>query len=184
MIKTLWPLLWQILRFRRSPEDAPSSAPLMALVVILNLGVSIGAQALPGELPLQVAAGMPAISLAVELVALWLLLNFKAVGFRFTQTVTVIFGGDLLLTLLALPLIAVSLMLPEKSPLMAGLGVLNLVLVAWGIGFRAFVYHRSMNVGILLANMLVLSLILLSITLCTMAFPELLAKVQAMENHP
>ncbi len=184
MIKTLWPLLWQILRFRRSPEDAPSSPALMALVVILNLGVSMGAQILPGELPAHVAAGMPAISLTVELVALWLLLNFKSVGFRFTQTVTVIFGGDLLLTLLALPLVGASMMLPQTSPLLAGLGILNLVLVAWGIGFRAFVYHRSLNVGIILANMLVLSLMLLSITLCTMAFPELLAKVQAMEQHP
>ena len=156
----------------------------MALVVILNLGVSVGAQILPGELPTPVAAGMPVISLSVELVALWLMLNFKSVGFRFTQTATVIFGGDLLLTLLALPLVGLSLMLPEKSPLLAGLGILNLVLVAWGIAFRAFVYHRSLNVGIILANMLVLSLMLLSITLCTMAFPELLAKVQAMEHHP
>ena len=130
MIKTLWPLLWQILRFRRSPEDAPSSPTLMALVVILNLGVSVGAQILPGELPTPVAAGMPVISLSVELVALWLMLNFKSVGFRFTQTATVIFGGDLLLTLLALPLVGLSLMLPEKSPLLAGLGILNLVLVA------------------------------------------------------
>ena len=182
-MKALWPELWQILRFRQGPENAPSSTALMLLVLLLDLAMSIGSQLMAQELPPLTGAFIPVITLTVELSALLLLMKFKSVSDNFIKTATVIFGGDLILTLLALPLVMITLSLPEKSPLIAGLGVLNLILVGWGLAFRAFVYQRSLNVGIIQAYMLVLSLMLLSMTFCTLAFPDLLARIQTMEQH-
>ena len=176
-MNAIWPLLWQILTFKKGPEDLPFTPRLMMALMSLDLAVSIGAQT-PSPDPRMIII-IPLIALAVDLAALRLLLAFKGASYRFVQAGSAIFGGDLLLTLLNLPIILGSLYLAPLPPVMAVLGLLQMVLLGWGLGFRALVYHRTMNIGLFQANILALTLFLLTMTLTVQAFPELLAEAQA-----
>ncbi len=43
-MKAMISLFWQVLRFRRSPEDIPYSIGLLIIVILINLTLSIGGQ--------------------------------------------------------------------------------------------------------------------------------------------
>jgi hypothetical protein len=49
-----------------------------------------------------------------------------------------------------------------------------MLLVGWNIGLRGFVFHRSLNIGMLQGNVLSLALFLLNIAVSVQLFPELL----------
>ncbi|HEX5362545.1 MAG TPA: hypothetical protein VFW49_15890 [Fluviicoccus sp.] len=179
-MKALWTLFWQILRFDRGPEETPSSLPLLASLVLIDYLISMAGQSISRDnINLQYVVFIPLIALAVELASLRMLMAFKSVSFRFVQTANTILGCDIILTLISLPVSLAVLALPEKSALLPVFGILQMVLLGWGLGFRAFVYHRSINIGLIQANMLALALYLLALTFMVQAFPELLAQAQA-----
>lgn len=178
-MKDIWSLFWQILRFNRGPEDTPYSTTLLLNVIILDLLLSAASQSMTREnTSMEMALAIPLIAVTVELAALRLLTSYKAVSYRFVQTATTIFGCDVILTLISIPVLLLSLGVEPKSPMMMALGILQMVLLGWGLGFRAFVYHRTLNIGLIQANMLALTLFLLTLSLTVQAFPELLAKAQ------
>lgn len=180
LMKDNWSLFWQILRFKRGPEDAPHSPSLLINLIVLDLLLTAVGQSMNREASdTAMIVTVPLIAVTVELVALRLLMAFKSVSQRFVATATVIMGCDVILTLISLPVLLVSLSVPPKSALMMVLGILQMVLLGWSLGFRAFVYHRSLNIGLVQANMLAFTLFLLTMTFTVQAFPELLAKAQA-----
>lgn len=174
-----WLLLAQILRFNQPPEAAPSKPSWLVMVILLDWFISVGGQALLHGHDWQKAVVIPSVDLAVELSALWLLTRFKSVGYRFIQTSTVIFGCDTLLTIVSLPVALTANALSPHSPAMPILVMLQMILLAWGLGMRSFVYHRTLNIGLIQANMLAMSLFLLSMTLTTKIFPDMLTQAQA-----
>lgn len=179
VMKNFWILQWQILRFRQAAEALPSSPALLAQVILLGLLLGAAGQSMTREASTAaMIALIPLISVAVELVAIRLLTAFKSVGDRFYRTAAAVFGGDVILTLFSLPVLLASNHTPPQSPLMVLLAIVQMLLLGWGLGFRAFVYHRSLNIGLIQANMLALSLFLLTMSLSVKAFPELLAKAR------
>ncbi|HEX5278205.1 MAG TPA: hypothetical protein VFW42_11120 [Fluviicoccus sp.] len=178
-MKALWTLFWQILRFDRGPEETPSSLPLLGSLVLIDYLISMAGQSISrSSVKTEYIVFIPLIALVVELTSLRLLTAFKSVSFRFTQSANTILGGDIILTLISLPVSLAVLAVPEKSPLLPVLGILQMVLLGWGLGFRAFVYHRTINIGLIQANMLSLALYLLALTFMVQAFPELLTQAQ------
>ncbi|MCD6060980.1 MAG: hypothetical protein K0S16_1291 [Moraxellaceae bacterium] len=177
-MKALWSLFWSVCQMRRGPEDMPWSPGLLLVVVLLNLLLGLVIQWLTEPVSLLVALGIALLALAVDAVALWLLLTFKHFELRYVQGLTTIYGVDFLLGLIALPLVALGSAV-VGTPWLAVVVVAQMLLVGWNLGVRGFVYHRTLEIGIFQANMLSLTLFLLHIFLAAKLFPELLAAAPA-----
>jgi hypothetical protein len=179
IMKAMFSLFWQALTFKRSPEDTPYSIKLFLLVIATNLALSISGEIINRSGRADMAFAIPLFSVSVELVMMSLFLHIKGLYNRLVQTATTIFGGDILLTCITVPLLAIALSLPQGSPLLGFLGLLEVVILGWSLGFRAFVYHRAMNIGLIQANMFALTVFLLTTIVTVKAFPELLTQAQA-----
>lgn len=173
-MKALWSLFWSVCQMRRGPEDMPYSPGLLLLVLLLNLLLGLGIQWLSEPVAPLVALGIALLAVGIDAVALWLLLAFKHFELRYVQGLTTIYGVDLLLGSLALPLVLLGVV-AGHTPWLAAVVVGQMLLVGWNLGVRGFVYHRTLEIGIFQANMLSLTLFLLHIFLAAKLFPELLA---------
>ncbi len=178
-MKAMFSLFWQILKFDRGPEDVPYSTKLLTIALLANFVVSVLGQWIGKPDRADMAMVLPVISIGVEAIALLFLLYFKALSNRFVQAASAIFGCDTLLTIVTIPLLVVGLSLPKDSPLLGLLGLLEVILLGWGLGLRAFIYHRALNMGLILANVLALTIFLLTTLITVKAFPELLAQATA-----
>ena len=178
-MKAMISLFWQVLRFRRSPEDIPYSIGLLIIVILINLTLSIGGQMIGKPDQAKMAFTIPLLSVSVELVVMSAFLHLKGFYNRFVQTATTILGGDCILTCMTIPLLVIALGQPKGSPLLGVLGLFEIVVMGWSLGFRAFVYHRAMNIGLVQANMFALTIFLLTTFITVKAFPELLTEATA-----
>ena len=173
-MKALWTLFWQLCQLRRGPEDVPYSLQLLLLLGLLDVALGVGGQLLAQPDRLRIAVSLTLLALAMDAIALWGLLAFKKLQGRWVQALTAIIGIDLLLSLVALPLTLISLAVQPSSFMIAIVVVTQMLLVGWNIGLRGFVFHRSLNIGMLQGNVLSLALFLLNIAVSVQLFPELL----------
>lgn len=171
-MKALWSSLWSICRMSRGPEELPQSLSLLLLVLMLGAGMGIGLQLLDKPDALQLALGVTALAIALDALVLGALVLFKQTQDRYVQGLTAIYGSDFLISLISLPL-AVAGMYFSKVPWLPVLVFAQMLLVGWSLGVRAFIYHRTLRVGVLLANMLSLTLFLLTVFIIVKLFPEL-----------
>lgn len=173
-MKALWTLFWQLCQLRRGPEDVPYSLQLLLLLGLLDVALGVGGQLLAQPDRLRIAVSLTLLALSMDAIALWGLLAFKKLQGRWVQALTAIIGIDLLLSLVALPLTLISLAVQPSSFMIAIVVVTQMLLVGWNIGLRGFVFHRSLNIGMLQGNVLSLALFLLNIAVSVQLFPELL----------
>lgn len=173
-MKALWTLFWQLCQLRRGPEDVPYSLQLLLLLGLLDVALGVGGQLLAQPDRLRIAVSLTLLAFSMDAIALWGLLAFKKLQGRWVQALTAIIGIDLLLSLVALPLTLISLAVQPSSFMIAIVVVTQMLLVGWNIGLRGFVFHRSLNIGMLQGNVLSLALFLLNIAVSVQLFPELL----------
>ena len=172
-MKALWTLFWQICQLRRGPEDVPYSVQLLVLLAVLDVALGIGGQLLASPDRLRIAVSLTLLAVLMDAAVFWGLLWFKRLQARWVQGLTTIFGIDLLLGLVALPLTLLSHAVEPKSVMIGLVVVAQMLLVGWNIGLRGFVFHRALNVGLLQGNMLSLALFMLNIFISVQLFPEL-----------
>lgn len=172
-MKAQWSLLWSICRMSRGPEELPPSLPLLVLMLLLGAGMGMGLQLLDKPEALQLALGVTALALALDALVLWALVLFKQTRERYVQGLTAIYGCDFLISLISLPLAVASLYF-SKVPWLPVLVFAQMLLVGWSLGVRAFIYHRTLRVGVFLANGLSLTLFLLTVFIAVKLFPELM----------
>lgn len=144
-------LLWDICRLRRGPQDLPYSPQLLLIVVAFSLGLQqVIARVLGVE---QETLGAGLLSLALNLGALYLLLNLRHKRSRFVQTALAMLACALLFTLISLPIVLLvgeRPPLPEQiSPLQALLGLVSLPLLIWKIMVDAHILRHSLDVPLL-----------------------------------
>lgn len=173
-MKALWVLFWSVCQMRRAPDEVPYSLPLLAIAAVLTAALGMGTQFLAGPVSTTVAVATVLIALALDALVLWLLLVFKRREPRGVQALTAVYGADFVLGLFAVPLVLGGRLLGE-SPLVGVVVFAQMLLVGWNLGVRGFIYHRTLQIGILQANMLALTLFLLNIFIAIKLFPELLA---------
>lgn len=167
-LKPLFALFWQICRFQRGPEDVPYAPALAGLLVVVVAGLS-GLSVLILNSVAPPAADAPQISDTVQLLVQWLalgawlaiiflLLRFKNMTARFTQTVIAALGTDIIMTapqLIGFVILASS---PPESAL-AALGQFSvLVVYIWDMLIKGHIYSRAMNISRLQGNLLSLAL--------------------------
>lgn len=172
-MKALWTLFWQICQLRRGPEDVPYSVQLLVLLAVLDVALGIGGQLLAAPDRLRIAVSLTLLAVVMDAAVFWGLLWFKRLQSRWVQGLTTIFGIDLLLGLVALPLTLLSHVVEPKSVMIGLVVVAQMLLVGWNIGLRGFVFHRALNIGLLQGNMLSLALFMLNIFISIQLFPEL-----------
>lgn len=177
-MKVLWSQLWSVCRMSRGPEGLPHSLPVLLLVLLLDAGIGFGLQQIDGTATLQAAIGMTALAIALDALVLAALVFFKDVKERYVQSLTAIYGADFLMSLLSLPLVVAGLYL-AKVPWLSVIVFAQMLLVGWSLGVRAFVYHRTLRVGVILANMLSFTLFLLTVFIALKLFPELVPAAAA-----
>lgn len=177
-MKVLWSQLWSVCRMLRGPEDLPHSLPLLLLLLLLDAGIGFGLQQLDGAATLQAAIGMTILAVLLDAAVLGALVLFKNVPGRYVQSLTAIYGADFLMSLLSLPLVLAGLYL-AKAPWLPVIVFAQMLLVGWSLGVRAFVYHRTLKVGVILANMLSFTLFLLTVFIALKLFPELVPAAAA-----
>lgn len=172
-MRALWTLFWQICQLRRGPEDVPYSVQLLVLLAVLDVALGIGGQLLAAPDRLRIAVSLTLLAAVMDAAVFWGLLWFKRLQARWVQGLTTMFGIDLLLGLVALPLTLLSHVVEPKSAMVGLVVVAQMLLVGWNIGLRGFVFHRALNIGLLLGNMLSLALFMLNIFISIQLFPEL-----------
>ncbi|MFO1390943.1 MAG: hypothetical protein U1E94_01770 [Agitococcus sp.] len=178
-MKALVLLFWQMLRFKRSPEDAPYSQALLMLILIFNFGVSASIQLVAKPDMVRIALLSPAVMIIAELIILYILFHFKQLQARFVQTQISIFACDTLLSLMTFPIVLLSLQLGNKSTLLPVLGLLEVTMMIWSLMMRGFIYHRALNISPLLANVLAFMVMMVSLSIIVQLFPEILQKATA-----
>jgi hypothetical protein len=144
-------LLWDICRLRRGPQDLPYSPRLLLVVAAVSLGVQLAIASVLGMQQDTLGPGM--LSLALNLGALYLLLNLRGKQSRFMQTALAMLSCALLFTLLSVPIVLLvgeRPPLPEQiSPLQALLGLISLPLLVWKIMVDAHILRHSLDVPFL-----------------------------------
>ena len=182
-MKALLQLFWQILCFKRGPEDVPYAPNLLWLLLIINLTISITAQSIGRPNQFNIAVTLPIIALGVESLCIFSLLHLKKLSNRFTQSLIAILGVDSFLSLATIPLLILGFQLIGQTPLLKFLGLLEVILLGWSIAIRAFIYHRALNIGLLLGNLMALMILLLTLSINVKVFPELSEQAKAAASQ-
>ncbi|MGH8493052.1 MAG: hypothetical protein ACRERR_08105 [Moraxellaceae bacterium] len=172
-MKALCSLFWSICRMSRGPEELPSSLALLLLVLLLDAAVGIGLQLTDKPDALDLALGMTALAVLMDALVLGGLALFKNARGRYVQSLSAVYGTDFLLSLFSVPLALASFYM-AKAPWLPVIVFVQMLLVGWSLGVRAYIYHRSLRVGVLLANMLSLTLFLLTVFIAVKLWPQLI----------
>lgn len=137
-------LFVRVCLFRNGPEDMPYAPPLVGILLFLWLLVQLLSAALQIGLTLGQMLTVQLLSMAVLLAGTAVLLAFKNLGRRWTQTAMALVGVDLLLSVIALPLMLLNLLAGQHLPFIDGL---YLMLISWQMAVQSFVFHRALNVS-------------------------------------
>ena len=168
-MKPLFALFWQICRFRRGPDDVPYAPALAGLLVAAVAGLVAASIVVLNSLALPPPADVPVVSpstqllvqwlaLAAWLVAIFMLLRFKNLTARYTQTLIAALGTDLITFVPQFAGFAILAANPAESVL-AGLGqVIVLFVYIWDMLIKGHIYSRALDISRLQGNLLSLAL--------------------------
>ena len=144
-MKSIFQLFWRICLFRDGPETIPASNVLLLLTLFANAALNIVVQlAWGGENVTALRAFTIAIvSLAGTGGLVWFVMMLMSLTTRLPQTLTAIFGVEVILTSLS------ALLLLSSDAL--GTSVTRFVitmLTLWSLAVYGFIFHRALNIHI------------------------------------
>lgn len=143
----------QIIAHRAGPQHLPASRFLLALVIVLHIAVYYAAMLIL-DVPAPRSFALPMVDTIVQGVLFSALLMFLGLQARVLQTLTAVFGADVLLNLLQLPLAVIG-PLSSDSPV-ALISLLSLIALAlWSLGVKGHILRHAAGfpyfVGVALA---------------------------------
>ncbi len=144
-MKSIFQLFWRICLFRDGPETIPANNVLLLLTLIANAGMNIVVQLAWGGENVTVlrAITIAIVSLAGTGGLVWFVMMLMSLTNRLPQTLTAIFGVEVILTGLS------ALLLLSSDVL--GTGVTRFVitmLTLWSLAVYGFIFHRALNIHI------------------------------------
>ncbi|PIE41888.1 MAG: hypothetical protein CSA49_01315 [Gammaproteobacteria bacterium] len=181
-MKSIVQLFWQICLMRTGPDQVPAAAAFTVFILFIYAALSLFARLVIGELPVDYSVVSLVVITALWALSVYAVLQFKGLASRFQQTFTAALGADVLLTLVTLPLVVVSINLPETSPEASLVALSMLVLFVWDVLIKGFIFHKAFNVSPLQGNlfsfMLNFVIFRLDQALLTYFVPSALEKLQ------
>lgn len=144
-MKSILQLFWRICLFRDGPENIPANNPLLLLVLITNAALNVTVQMIWGGDNITVLRAMTIaiVSLAGTGGLVWFVMLLMSLTHRLPQTLTGIFGVEIILTSLS----ALLLMLSDSVGVSVTRFVITL-LTLWSLAIYGFIFHRALNIHI------------------------------------
>lgn len=167
----LFRLFVRVCLFRSGPEDMPYAPPLLGILLFLWLLVQLLSGALQIGLSLDQMLAVQLLSMALLLTGTAVLLAFKNLTGRWTQTAMTLIGVDLVLSVLALPLMLLNLLAGQHLPFIDGV---YLMLVSWQMAVHSFVFYRALQVSPLLGLGLAFGFLILTFLIIGAWMPEVI----------
>jgi len=151
---------------RRGPQDLPASTVLLALLAVANVlvGTATGSQIFGGVRP---AFGANVVDLALSMVTLFVLLQFKGHAARWVQTATAFFGLGALAGVLMLLFRSVADMVGARELAMLS----ELIIAVWVHVALGHVLRHALDVPLLAGVVIVLAYSLMAFNIIAQFFP-------------
>lgn len=144
-MKSIFALFWRICIFSSGPESIPANNILFIVVVAVNATLNVLVQFVLGgpEASLLRASTMAIVSLAGTGGLIWFVMMLMNLSNRAPQTITAVFGVDIIMTTLT-----ATLLLGAESIGMTIARFVITLLTLWSLAIYGFVFHRAMNIHI------------------------------------
>lgn len=144
-MKSIFALFWRICIFNSGPESIPANNTLFIVVVAVNAAVNVLVQFVLGgeDGDLLRASTMAIVSLAGTGGLIWFVMMLMNLANRAPQTITAVFGVDIIMTTLT-----ATLLLGAESIGMTIARFVITMLTLWSLAIYGFVFHRAMNIHI------------------------------------
>ena len=143
----------QIVAHRAGPQHLPASRFLLGMVIVFHIAVYYAAMLIL-DVPAPRSVALPVVDTLVQGVLFSALLLFLGLQARVLQTLTAVFGADVLLNLLQLPLAVIG-PLSSGSPAAIISLLLLIALALWSLGVKGHILHHAAGlpyfVGVALA---------------------------------
>ncbi|MDZ4728354.1 MAG: hypothetical protein SH820_00185 [Xanthomonadales bacterium] len=143
--------LLQVVAFRAGPQDLPPGWNTATLTVLLYIALGMLADSM---LQLGNSSLRSLLSIALQIVAITLLLRFRGFSARLPQTIAAAAGTGCLFGLMSIVLLAQT----SGASLPVGLATLWLGLFVWSLLVDAHIYRSALSIkmsqGVLIAVML------------------------------
>jgi hypothetical protein len=144
-MKSIFLLFWRICLFQAGPDTVPASNIFTITVVALNAVVNIIVQLLLGaeQINLLRATTLAIVSLAGTGALVWIVMALMSLNNRVQQTVTAMFGTDIIMTVLT----SIAFLITGEINDTAAVFAITL-LTLWSLMIYGFIFHRAMNIHI------------------------------------
>jgi hypothetical protein len=161
-MKSIFLLFWRICIFQSGPETVPSSNSFVIMVIAVNALLNVVVQLLLGgdEGSLLRAVTLAVVSLAGTGGLIWFIMALMQLGSRVPQTITAVFGVDIIMTTITSILFAVAGSIEENIAVF----VISL-LTLWSLAIYGFIFHRAMNLHIGFGIALALFVVIFSVAI-------------------
>ena len=161
-MKSIFLLFWRICIFQSGPETVPSSNSFVILVIAVNALLNVVVQLLLGgdDGSLLRAVTLAVVSLAGTGGLIWFIMTLMQLGSRVPQTITAVFGVDIIMTTITSILFAVAGSIEENIAVF----VISL-LTLWSLAIYGFIFHRAMNLHIGFGIALALFVVIFSVAI-------------------
>ncbi len=133
---------WQLCMLRAHPGQVPTAGWFVALVVLINLGLSIALSKLINDIDTLRITTAIIVQLATFAALLWSGLYLRELPQRFTATLTAWLGCDTVITAVIGAVLAVLSRINEN----AASGAI-LVLLVWSLAVGAHIVRHAFNVS-------------------------------------
>ena len=144
-MKSIVLLFWRICIFQTGPDTVPANNAFLVMIIAANALLNIAVQLL---LVGQDESLLSAVTLAVVSLAgtgglVWFIMSLMSLGSRVPQTITAVFGVDIIMTIITSILFASAGMIAQNIAVF----VITL-LTLWSLAVYGFIFHRAMNIHI------------------------------------
>ena len=160
-------LFWQICLLQKAPQDIPYSRGLFFLLLLVGFLVNLLVNNLYLALSLP-ESDFGSVLLVVSIKTIFILgsvsvlMMLMGYSVRIIQTLSALLGTDLIISLLALPIL---LAISYISQLEGYFGLILLFLIIWSLVIMVHILRHALSVGFLLAGLFVFGYFMLSIKL-------------------
>jgi hypothetical protein len=162
-------LFWRICIFQTGPETVPASNAFTLVIIAINALLNIVVQLFVGdaEVSLLRAVTISVVSLAGTGALVWFVMALMSLNNRVQQTVTAIFGVDIIMTTItSLAFSAAGSLVPQ-----AAVFVITL-LTLWSLAIYGFIFHRALNIHIGFGIAMALFVVIFSVAITQTALSQ------------
>ena len=151
-------LYWQICRLKLGPDAVPTSSVLLLVTSVIYVALTLGVWVWVSESGLLRTSVTLLVATTGWLGVLWGIMVFMGKVARYRQTITELFGINIILVLFSIPLRFAVNYFPEGSQVTFLVSLISIGLFVWGVFIEGFIYHRALDISPVQGNLLALAM--------------------------